>query len=69
MHIGRVTMANGQLVTRVVLDGQIQPAAIARLVNLMHQGAPLYAQVYSPQGAMDLDLVTVVEVRAEEVEG
>lgn len=50
------TKATPELVTTIQFDAKIQPASIARLVNLQRQGAPLLVTMGSPQAIMDLDI-------------
>jgi hypothetical protein len=44
------------LVTTIQFDAKIQPAHIARILNLQRQGAPLLVTIGSPQAAMDLNI-------------
>jgi len=43
------------LLTTLQFTGKIPPAAVARLINLQQQGAPLYAAIGSSQAVMDLN--------------
>lgn len=42
------------LVTSIRFDTKIHPGALARILNLQRQGAPLIATIGSPQATMDL---------------
>jgi hypothetical protein len=44
------------LVTTIQFDTKLQPAHIARILNLQRQGAPLLVTIGSPQAAMDLSI-------------
>ena len=44
------------LVTTIQFDAKIQPAHIARILNLQRQGLPLLVTIGTPQAAMDLSI-------------
>ena len=47
---------NGTLITTLLIDAKIQPSEIARILNMVKQGAPLTITIGSDQLMMDLQM-------------
>ena len=53
---------NGGIITNLSLDLRLQPADIARILNMQKQDAPLYIIIGSEQLMFDLD-IKVAEIQ------
>jgi len=59
------------LLTSIQFEAKINPGSIARILNLVRQGAPIMASISSPQAHMDLSVseyAPAEEVQATQIE-
>jgi hypothetical protein len=57
------TRLDPDLVTTIKFDCKVQVANLARVLNLLRQGAPLLVTISSPQAIMDLAIEEDKEAR------
>jgi len=58
---------NGTLITTLSINAKIQPSEIARILNMVKQGAPLTLTIGSDQLMMDLQMQVALNLPDEEV--
>lgn len=56
---------NGTLITTLLIDAKIQPSEIARILNMVKQGAPLTITIGSDQLMMDLQMQVSLNLPTE----
>jgi len=56
---------NGTLITTLLIDAKIQPAEVARILNMVKQGAPLTITIGSDQLMMDLQMQVALNLPTE----
>lgn len=56
---------NGTLITTLLIHAKIQPSEIARILNIVKQGAPLTITIGSDQLMMDLQMQVSLNLPAQ----